>query len=101
MLKVTNITSQEDPRSRADLDPNYPAILGIIKFEINGVKFLASTVDRWADNLFVNIDTMVPLVPYNVRNEFHKFFQSIWDQKEVEGIHIPDLILSQLPSCTT
>ena len=101
MLKVTNIMSQEAALSRAEFDPNFPAVFGSIKFEINGVKFLASTVDRWADNLFVNTDTIVPLVPYNVRNEVCNFFQSIWDKKEVENIRIPDLILRQLSYHTT
>lgn len=99
-MNIINIKSQESALTRVAHDTYFPTVFGSIHFEIDGVEFFASTVDRWADNIFINTDTMVPLVPNSVRTEVCKFFQKIWDMKEVENIQIPQLILSQIPSVT-
>lgn len=99
-MNIINIKSQESAPKCSAYDPYFPTAFGSIKFEINGVKFLASTVDRWTDNIFVNTDTMVPLVPNTVRTEVCRFLQKIWNMKEAENIQIPELIMSQIPSTT-
>ena len=99
-MNIINIKSQESAPTRSAYDPYFPTAFGSIKFEINGVKFLASTVDRWTDNIFVNTDTMVPLVPNTVRTEVCRFLQKIWNMNEAENIQIPELIMSQIPSVT-
>ena len=99
-MNIINIKSQESAPKCSAYDPYFPTAFGSIKFEINGVKFLASTVDRWTDNIFVNTDTMVPLVPNTVRTEVCRFLQNIWNMKEAENIQIPELIMSLIPSTT-
>ena len=99
-MNIINIKSQESAPTRSAFDPYFPTAFGSIKFGINAVELLASTVDRWTDNIFVNTDTMVPLVPNTVRTEVCRFLQKIWNMNEAENIQIPELILSLLPTAT-